>query len=117
LIALFLLWCLEDEKAVKPVGFIDIMGLSRARISGILKTLRLWSQLTTYSFPNAKPKARGRLRGYSISSTMRNILNEDFEDHLFFGEIIRSVILPFVKANPNHPWRKDLFGENNSALR
>ncbi len=117
LIALFLLWCLEDKVTVKPIWLVDVMGLSRARISGVLKTLKSWVQITVYSCPSAEPKARGRQRVYSISGSARKILNRDFEGHLFLREFVESCILPFVKSKPDYPWRKDMVVEDNNASR
>jgi hypothetical protein len=117
LIALFLLWCLEDKVTVKPIWLVDVIGLSRARISGILKTLKLWAQVTVYYCPSAKPKARGRQRTYSISDSARKILNDDFKDYLFLREFVKNYIWPFIKSKPNYPWRKDLLVEDNHVSR
>ena len=85
------------------------MGLSAARVSGILKMLKEWGLIKDRSWGGVKGRARGRQRFFFVSEKAREVLEKDLQNHVFFRKMIIEAVGPVAKRYSDEAWRKDLF--------
>jgi predicted transcriptional regulator len=107
--ALFLLLSLERNMSAEPLWLMEALGLSAARVSGILKMLKEWGLVKDCIGDGVKGRARGRQRFFFVSEKAREVLDRDLQNHVFFRNWVLDVVGLVAKRHPATQWRKDLF--------